>query len=149
MAGFGLSWGGDLVTGARLLADLPSFLRTPVGLAEARATVRRRLERREADFLELAGRAVYGSERSPYRRLLGPAIWLTIPAFAFVLRLERHSDTARHGLIAVLAGCGVYAFVMIAFFGGTGRHLTPALALLLGALLIAFARTQGGRLTPR
>jgi hypothetical protein len=75
-----------------------------------------------------------------YRRLLGPAIWLTIPAFAFVLRLERHSDTARHGLIAVLAGCGVYAFVMIAFFGGTGRHLTPALALLLGALLIAFAR---------
>jgi hypothetical protein len=75
-----------------------------------------------------------------YHRLLGPAVWLTVPAVAWALYLERGSDAARQALIAVVIGCGVFGFVMIAFFGGTGRHLTPALPLLLGAILIVWAR---------
>jgi len=44
----------ELVIGARLLWRLPTFLRRPVSAADARATVRRRLERRQADFLGLS-----------------------------------------------------------------------------------------------
>ena len=60
----------DVAVGARFLWSLPGFLRRPVTLDEARATLRRRLERREADFLGLARRAVYEHAASPYRALL-------------------------------------------------------------------------------
>jgi len=60
----------DILMGARLLRDLPRFLRTPVTLEEARVTLRRRLENREADFLALAKRAIYAHSSSPYRSLL-------------------------------------------------------------------------------
>src|SRR5437764_6545580 len=60
----------DIRAGARLLWTLPGFLRHPVSLEEARATLCRRLERREADFLNLARGAIYANPASPYRQLL-------------------------------------------------------------------------------
>jgi hypothetical protein len=60
----------DILAGARLLRSLPGFLRHPVSLEEARATLRRRLERREADFLDLVREAIYADPASPFRRLL-------------------------------------------------------------------------------
>jgi hypothetical protein len=63
----------DLVAGARLLRALPAFLRRPVSTEEALGTVRRRLEHRQRDFLELAARRIYGNPQSPYRALLAHA----------------------------------------------------------------------------
>jgi hypothetical protein len=63
----------DVLVGTRLLWSLPRFLRHPIGLHEARATLRRRLERREADFLTLVREAIYWNPASPYRRLLAMA----------------------------------------------------------------------------
>ena len=60
----------DIAAGARFLRRLPSFLRHPIGSEEARAIVRRRLERREADFLTVVERLIYRHDRSPYRDLL-------------------------------------------------------------------------------
>jgi hypothetical protein len=60
----------DLVAGARLVRGLPSFVRQPVGLDEARAVLQRRFEARAADFLAVARLALYGRAESPYRRLL-------------------------------------------------------------------------------
>jgi hypothetical protein len=61
----------DELRGAvRFFSRLPSFLRHPITSAEAHATLRRRRERREADFLALARRAVYEHATSPYRELL-------------------------------------------------------------------------------
>jgi hypothetical protein len=60
----------ELSIGARLLARLPFFLRHPVRLPEAKDAVRRRLERREADFLAIARVSIFGNPSSPYRRLL-------------------------------------------------------------------------------
>ncbi|MFH1278449.1 MAG: hypothetical protein ABIK65_08730 [Candidatus Eisenbacteria bacterium] len=54
----------------RLLLRLPAFLRDPLTLPEARTILRHRLERREADFLDLARRAIYENRASPYRSLL-------------------------------------------------------------------------------
>jgi hypothetical protein len=63
----------DAAVGARLLRSLPGFLRHPVSLDEARATLRCRLEQREADFLALARRLIYGKWPSLYRPLLQAA----------------------------------------------------------------------------
>jgi hypothetical protein len=63
----------DIVAGARLLWQLPSFLRHPLSGDEAHATIRHRLERRAADFLALVRRAIFGQPASPYRQLLGLA----------------------------------------------------------------------------
>ena len=60
----------DLVVGARMVHRLPSFLRHPIAPDEARAIVRDRLERREADFLALVRRAIFQRADSPYRQLL-------------------------------------------------------------------------------
>jgi hypothetical protein len=60
----------DALAGARFLGGLPSFLRHPVALEEAAATLRRRLAQREADFLDIARRAIYQQAHSPYRRML-------------------------------------------------------------------------------
>ncbi len=60
----------EVVIGARLLWRLPAFLRHPISLAEARTTLRRRFEQREADFLALVRHAIYQHSTSPYRRLL-------------------------------------------------------------------------------
>jgi hypothetical protein len=61
----------DVLAGTRFLARLPSFLRHRVSLEEARATLRRRLDEREADFLAFVRRAIYDNPDSPYGQLLG------------------------------------------------------------------------------
>jgi hypothetical protein len=63
----------DLRLGFRLIRDLPAYLRHPLQPDEARAILRRRLERREADFLHLARRAIFANRTSPYRLLLRQA----------------------------------------------------------------------------
>ena len=63
----------DLRVAARFFPRLPGFLRRQVTGAEARATVRARLESREADFLEFCRDLVFGNPRSPYRALLAHA----------------------------------------------------------------------------
>jgi len=63
----------DLRVAARFFPRLPGFLRHRVTSAEARATVRARLESREADFLALCRDFVYTNPLSPYRALLAHA----------------------------------------------------------------------------
>lgn len=58
---------------ARLCLDLPRFLRSPLEPAACAAIVARRLAIREARFLAIADRALFGWPRSPYRRLLAAA----------------------------------------------------------------------------
>jgi hypothetical protein len=63
----------DIVTGARFVARLPPFLRRPMSYAEARSTLRRRLDHRQSDLIALIRRAIYGYGPSPYRPLLDHA----------------------------------------------------------------------------
>jgi hypothetical protein len=63
----------DVLVGARFLARLPGFLRSPLPVAEAEATLARRLENRSRDFRALVRHAVYGHAGSPYRALLSLA----------------------------------------------------------------------------
>jgi hypothetical protein len=63
----------DLRAGARLLRDLPGYLRHPLSVEEARAELRRRLARREADFLALLRRIFRSGPADPYRQLLALA----------------------------------------------------------------------------
>ncbi len=60
----------EAFTATRFLVRLPRFLRRPLDRVEAERTLRRRLARREADFLDLTRRAVYEHRESPYRPLL-------------------------------------------------------------------------------
>jgi hypothetical protein len=69
-ASHALSFHDDLVMGLRLLCRLPAYLRNPLTIAEARTILRRRLERREDDFVELVRRTIYVNRASPYRALL-------------------------------------------------------------------------------
>jgi hypothetical protein len=64
---------GDAFAATRFFLRLPGFLRRPVALAEAQEILARRLDRREADFLDLVRRAVYAYPDSPYRLLLKTA----------------------------------------------------------------------------
>src|SRR5207247_10271421 len=57
----------------RFLCSLPRYLRHPLSLEEARATLRLRLQRRAANFLDLVRRTVYADRTSPYRQLLALA----------------------------------------------------------------------------
>jgi hypothetical protein len=63
----------DLRTAAGFLSRLPRYLHHPVTVAEARAALRQRLDRRDSDFLALVRRAVYENPGSPYRTLLAAA----------------------------------------------------------------------------
>jgi len=54
----------------RFALGLRGFLRHTVSLEEARVTVQRRLEDREANFLRLIERGIFGYPRSPYLPLL-------------------------------------------------------------------------------
>jgi hypothetical protein len=62
-----------LCAGARLLRDLPGYLRHPLSVEEARAVLHRRLERREGDFLALLRRIFRSDPADPYRQLLAQA----------------------------------------------------------------------------
>jgi hypothetical protein len=55
--------------GARLVGGLPHMLRRPIRAGDARSVLRRRLERRDADFLDLVRAGVYEGPGSPYREL--------------------------------------------------------------------------------
>jgi hypothetical protein len=61
---------GDAAAGARLLWNLPAFLRVPVRVERARALLEERLAHREANFLALVRTLVYQHARSPYLGLL-------------------------------------------------------------------------------
>lgn len=63
----------DLGSGARLLRDLPGYLREPLSVEEARVVLRLRLERREPDFLALLQRIFRSGPADPYRQLFALA----------------------------------------------------------------------------
>ena len=63
----------DLITGGRFFVALSSFLRHPIDPAHARAVLRRRLETRQEDFLDLIRRTVFEALASPYRTLMASA----------------------------------------------------------------------------
>jgi hypothetical protein len=63
----------DITSAARLLRGLPSLLRHPLRVDEAKTILRQRLERRGANFVTLMRRAVYENPSSPYRALLAAA----------------------------------------------------------------------------
>ena len=60
----------DLTMGARLVGGLPRVLRRPIRIEAAGSTLRRRLERRGADFLDLVRWGVFQNPTSPYHDLL-------------------------------------------------------------------------------
>ena len=104
----GIAWGlaaQDLVTGGRLLRDLPAYLRTPVGAEEAARAVALRLASRETAFLALVRAAVFAHAPSPYRRLLAEAGCTAGDLEALVRR--DGVDTA----LRTLAAAGVYLTV--------------------------------------
>ncbi|MDR7512558.1 MAG: hypothetical protein QN147_11150 [Armatimonadota bacterium] len=95
----------DLHAAARFVWKLRGHLRDPLDRTAAAAIVRRRLERRAADFLRLVDAAVYANPRSPYRRLL---------ALAGCEPGDLHALVAREGVegaLAVLFRSGVYLTV--------------------------------------
>ena len=63
----------DIATAARLATRLPAFLRQRVTLEDARSQLRRRLDEREANFLDVAERGIYAHPASPYLPLLRAA----------------------------------------------------------------------------
>ena len=68
---YGLMSGGvSLARGATFFPALVSHVRHPLTVEAARTILRRRLERRAADFLSLMRRSVYGHRGSPYGPLL-------------------------------------------------------------------------------
>ena len=60
----------DLKMYARFTGGLPGFLRQTITVEEAKAVVRWRLAEREANFLRLVERGIFGYPRSPYLPLL-------------------------------------------------------------------------------
>jgi hypothetical protein len=92
----------ELTMAARLLARLPSFLRRPLGLDEARAMLRRRLERRQEDFLAVVRGAIYDHAGSPYRPLLRGAGC----EYGDLERMVRRDGV--EGALRVLLRSGVY-----------------------------------------
>src|SRR5581483_8079295 len=93
---------GELWGFSRLLLGLPSFLRQPVTLEQARATIRQRLERREQRFLRVVERGIYRQPRSPYLALLR---WAGC-AYGDLERLVRQQGV--EGALAALRATGVY-----------------------------------------
>lgn len=57
----------------RFMVGLPTFLRQPLTLDDAMASIRGALANREANFLRIARRGIYDNPRSPYRPLLALA----------------------------------------------------------------------------
>lgn len=60
----------DLLGGARLALEIPSFLRHRVEPSQGQTIVERRRRARPGDFLALVRRSVYAYRESPYRELL-------------------------------------------------------------------------------
>jgi hypothetical protein len=95
----------DVVMGARFACRLPFHLRRRFTVAEARATVRDRLQRREQDFLTLVRQVIYQHGASPYRILLDVAGC----EYGDLERLVRQEGV--EGALRVLMRSGVYLTV--------------------------------------
>jgi hypothetical protein len=92
----------SIAMAARLTRDLPAYLRAPLTAAQARRQVLQQIDTRAQGFLDLMDRAVFGYDRSPYRKLL---------AHAGCERGDLHRLVAQEGLegaLRQLAGQGVY-----------------------------------------
>jgi hypothetical protein len=63
----------ELVAFARFLGGVPGLVRRRMTVAEALAIVQQRLRSRDANFLTVVERGVFGNPNSPYRALLGAA----------------------------------------------------------------------------
>jgi hypothetical protein len=59
----------ELASVARVVRDLPGFVRSPLSISQASERLRRRLENRESAFLSTTKEAVFDNPRSPYRKL--------------------------------------------------------------------------------
>jgi hypothetical protein len=92
----------DVVVGARFCWRLPSFLRRSVSAEQARAVLRDRLQRRDADFLALVKSAVFDDRDSPNHRLLD---WAGCE-YGDVERLVQRRGV--EGALSVLFHAGVY-----------------------------------------
>jgi hypothetical protein len=138
----------DLVAGCTLLARVPAFLRRPIRPNDAREIVQRRLARREADFLALVRREVFGLARDPYRALLRHAGC----EFGDLERLTQTEGV--EGALGALARHGVY--VTLDEFKGRAPVRRGALTVPMAATdaLTRMARgvlgqrTSGSRGTP-
>jgi hypothetical protein len=96
---------GTVLDGTRLLWRLPGFLRHPISPGAAAAIVRRRRERRAADFLALVRRAACEHAASPYRALLRHAGC----EYGDLERLVAHDGV--EGALRALYRAGVYLTV--------------------------------------
>ena len=92
----------DLKMYGRFMRLLPGFLSHTIAADEARTIVRRRIAEREANFLRLVQRGVYGHERSPYLALLKFAR----AEFGDIQNLVR--DKGLEGALTSLREAGVY-----------------------------------------
>lgn len=97
-----MSAAGKLAMYGRFARDLPGFLRRRISLAESLATVERRLEQREENFLRLAERGIFGYPRSPYLSLLA----LAGCEMGDLRRLVQ--DDGLEGALRALRSAGVY-----------------------------------------
>jgi hypothetical protein len=91
-----------LRTFAAFPQGLRRFLRHPLTIEDARRLAAHRLGHREANFLRIADRAIYGHAGSPYRRLL---------EHAGCARGDLHrlvKDNGLEGALKVLRAAGVY-----------------------------------------
>jgi hypothetical protein len=95
----------EVALGARFFASLPPFLRWRLSGEEAHETLRRRLERREADFLALARFAIYDRPSGPYLQLLR----LTGCDYGDLEKLVRQDGV--EGALKTLLDAGVYLTV--------------------------------------
>jgi hypothetical protein len=134
----------DVRLGARFALRLPGFLRRPVDLPEARTVLRSRLERREAQFLEVV-LMIHAAPRSPYGALLRRAGC-------------EHGDLVRlvtrdgvEGALAALFRAGVYLTIdefkgrRPVIRGDTTLHVEPELLRNPRSELHVPARTSGSR----
>jgi len=96
---------GDVAAGLRLFVHLPAFVRTPLVPEQARTILRHRLAQRDTDFLTLMQRTVFGSARSPYRRLFAHAGYTFEDLTALVHR------EGLEGALRALYGSGIYLSV--------------------------------------
>jgi hypothetical protein len=92
----------DLVMYGRFGIGLRKFLREPITLEQARATVLRRLQERDQNFLRVVKRGIFGYSRSPYLHLLRAAGVES----GDIENMVRHSGV--EGTLRTLRGAGVY-----------------------------------------
>jgi hypothetical protein len=87
---------------SRFLWGLRDFLRHTITLEEAREIVRRRMAQREANFLRLLERGIFGYSRSPYLPLL------KLAQFDLGEIKKMVGERGLEGTLKALRGAGVY-----------------------------------------